>query len=112
MRRNSTAHARRRSRPASSGAAKSSRSGGPGLQDFFERHFQGWPETADTWSNDVVEELATLVQRLVCWSRRSDQELEYLQLKLDRSRLMECTEAWIRVVTPYGPGVLTFANSD
>jgi hypothetical protein len=34
------------------------------------------------------------------------------QLRLDRSRFNEITEAWVPVQTPHGPGVLCFENCD
>ncbi|WP_328753160.1 DUF6210 family protein [Streptomyces sp. NBC_00285] len=33
-------------------------------------------------------------------------------LLLDESRLAEADEAWVPVLTPDGPGVLTWENSD
>ena len=31
---------------------------------------------------------------------------------LDESRILEADEAWIPVITPHGPGVLVWPNSD
>ncbi|MGE0551659.1 MAG: DUF6210 family protein [Kofleriaceae bacterium] len=69
-------------------------------------------ETADTWSQPMVDELAGIVERVVFWFTMSDGESSRGLLALDRSRLGECMEAWVPVLTPVGPGMLTFDNSD
>ena len=79
-------------------------------QWFAARAPQG--ETADTWSESSIEGLAAIVARVVFWFTTVDGEDCRSRLSLDRSRISECMEAWIPVLTPAGPGVLTFNNSD
>ncbi|WP_264776155.1 DUF6210 family protein [Deinococcus aetherius] len=85
------------------------------LTNFFER-FQGWPPgVKEEWKSADAEELALLVEGIRVWRTYSDTEGRTDEphfLTLDRNRLAESTEAWVRVLTPYGPGVLVFPNSD
>ncbi|WP_245872740.1 DUF6210 family protein [Deinococcus planocerae] len=85
------------------------------LVAFFAR-FHGWPPgIQEKWKAADVEELAALVAGLRVWrtySNTEDRNDEPHFLVLDRERLAESTEAWVRVLTPYGPGVLIFPNSD
>jgi hypothetical protein len=85
------------------------------LVAFFAR-FQGWPPgIKEDWNTEDVEELAALIATLYMWqtySATDGRNDEPHFLKLDRDRLAESTEAWGRVLTPYGPGVLVFPNSD
>ncbi|MEF2276812.1 DUF6210 family protein [Deinococcus sp. YIM 134068] len=85
------------------------------LVNFFGR-FQGSPPgNLEEWKARDVEELAELVVGLRIWrtySNEDERNDEPHFLKLDRDRLAESTEAWVRVLTPYGPGVLVFPNSD
>ena len=63
----------------------------------------------------LLEELDALLQAIPRWKTYP------LAVELDdrreplhpgRDRLVELTEAWFPVHTPYGPGILVFANSD
>jgi hypothetical protein len=64
------------------------------------------------WTTDLIKSLSDLVSTIPCWHTVDDggDRREFLQL--DRDRIAECVEAWVPVLTPYGPGVLLFENSD
>jgi hypothetical protein len=82
------------------------------LVEFFSERFRNQGDTGDTWPQPYVEELAALIQRVVYWLTPAGGADSRMRLALHRSRLSECTEAWIPVITPEGPGILTFDNSD
>lgn len=69
-------------------------------------------ELGDTWPASFVTELAAIVERVVFWFTTPAGEETRGHISLDVARLHECMEAWVPVVTPIGPGVLTFNNSD
>ncbi|MCY1030791.1 DUF6210 family protein [Corallococcus sp. BB11-1] len=84
------------------------------LFDFFKKGFRGHPYMREVWTPSHFERLALLVSRVPMWhATHPDQVLgERLHLALDRERLDEVTEAWVPVLTPYGPGILVFENCD
>ena len=94
------------------------------LQAFFSQRFHGNPPVVeggagkradDGWTAADLEQFNRLLGQTVFWKTFADGggvDDERVFLQLDRSRLEELTEAWIPVSTPYGPGVLIFANSD
>ena len=96
------------STPIGSGAPDSK------LSAFFEASFQGWPPpSSEGWTEDRLHRLAELIGEVVCWrTTRSIKDDRRERLRLDTSRLHDCTEAWIPVVSPFGPGILVFDNSD
>ncbi len=56
--------------------------------------------------------LEQIVAEIVCWKSQQGGNEERSHLTLDRTRIDECVEAWIPVLTPYGRGILTLKNSD
>lgn len=82
------------------------------IADFFYRHFKNQGDSADTWPSKAVAELSTLIHSVAFWTTPKDAPHRRERLRLDHTRLEECTEAWIPIITPYGPGVLIFKNSD
>jgi hypothetical protein len=94
------------------------------LRAFFSQRFHGNPpvledgadkRTDGGWTAADLEQLNRLLEQVAFWKTSPDGggvDDERVFLRLDRSRLQELTEAWIPVSTPYGPGVLVFANSD
>jgi hypothetical protein len=95
--------------------------GGPSaarpLVDWFARTFGGNPPFHgspfwDQWTLERVDELAALVAAVPMWRIDRKEGDDRFFLALDRARLHELTEAWVPVRTPYGPGVLVFANCD
>jgi len=88
----------------------------PGIiYDWFWKHFEGTCMNAAQWNDDNIAELEKLIAGVSCWYLDPDGrsvlgDLEYL--KLDRERMDECVEAWIPVLSPYGPAILVLHNSD
>lgn len=80
---------------------------------WFQREFAGhsYPPVPE-WTQTRIDHLSNLVCQIPCWhtSREGNDRREMLQL--DKSRIDECTEAWVPVITPFGPGILLFANCD
>ncbi|MCY1042984.1 DUF6210 family protein [Corallococcus sp. bb12-1] len=80
---------------------------------FFAKEFGGNPYVREDWSAWRFEHLAALVSRVPMWrTQLHENSDERLHLALDRERLDEVTEAWVPVLTPYGPGILVFDNCD
>jgi hypothetical protein len=68
---------------------------------------------AAEWGIAKIAQLRELVAQVVCWYSEEDgSDEDRLFLALDEERLMECTEAWVPVKTPYGAGFLLFPNCD
>jgi hypothetical protein len=94
------------------------------LRAFISQRFRGNPSIVkggaderadDGWTAADLEQLNVLLGHIALWKtfpEGAGVDDERALLRLDRSRLDELTEAWIPVSTPYGPGVLVFANSD
>lgn len=61
---------------------------------------------------EAIQNLADAVAKLECWLSSKTHGDTCHQLSLDASRIEDCVEAWIPVITPYGPGILISANSD
>ncbi len=89
--------------------------GGPelsaSLSSWFVTRWRGNGNAID-WTIDLLESLAELVSTIPCWQTVDDGEDQREFLQLDKDRIAECVEAWVPVLTPYGPGVLLFENSD
>ena len=85
------------------------------VYDWFWSTFRGNCYTTSfggPWTPDRTATLASLVGEIPCWRTNASVEDKREYLQLDESRMHECVEAWIPVVTPYGTGILTLANSD
>jgi hypothetical protein len=84
------------------------------LADWFWTTFKGhsYDQPATDWNAERIEELRALVAAVYCWHTSEDGADEPYPLSLDQDRLDECTEAWVPVESPYGPGILLFENSD
>jgi hypothetical protein len=55
----------------------------------------------------LTEELSRVVAQIPCWSARQP-----APLALDHQRLSSGCEAWVPVLSAFGPGWLTWTNSD
>ncbi|MEY4180616.1 MAG: hypothetical protein RLY70_4190 [Planctomycetota bacterium] len=91
--------------------------GGPSaakkVYQWFWKRFAGHCSTGEVeWREELIAELATLIATIPCWLTRSNGKDERHKLELNVARIDECVEAWIPVLTPYGPGILTLDNSD
>ncbi|MGA5819691.1 DUF6210 family protein [Kitasatospora sp. NPDC094028] len=79
---------------------------GPDPRDGLRELFEG-PRGAD----DRHGRLRALVAGVVYWACDGQAE-EPHGLRVDESRAGEIDEAWVPVLTPDGPGVLVWPNSD
>lgn len=71
--------------------------------------------TGREWSTRVLDLLRIAVAEFAAYDssdRAASDQLWPVPLALDESRLGEVDEAWVPVVTPDGPGVLVWENSD
>jgi hypothetical protein len=85
------------------------------IYEWFWEQFQGSCMNAAGWNDKLVTELEKLIAKVSCWylDPKGQSRLGNLQyLKLDRARMNECVEAWIPVLSPYGPAILVLNNSD
>lgn len=93
------------------------------LREFFEVTLgaQGttthdWPEVRYEWPQDQLDLLRRAVGRIL-WLADDDPAPPWqlagpVPLVLDESRIEQFDEAWLPVLTPDGPGVLWWCNSD
>lgn len=58
-----------------------------------------------------LADLIEVVGSIPYWSREGDDDRR-THLELDQSRLSELLEAWVPVLTPDGPAILTWPNCD
>ncbi len=79
------------------------------IQQWFRSRFgeSCWCDGRLAASVDLVEELARVVAEIPCWFMGGP-----VTLSLDRERLIEGCEAWVPVRSGFGPGWLTWTNSD
>jgi hypothetical protein len=85
------------------------------IYDWFWATFKGHcykSERGTRWTQETITQLQSLVSEVFCWHSTGDGEDQPHQLQLDVERIDECIEAWIPVLTQYGPGILTLENSD
>lgn len=84
------------------------------LSRFFKDEFKGYsfPPHAH-WTADRKAKLSDLISEIPCWltSEKNDNDRRDF-LMLNEMWFDECTEGWVPVHTPYGPGVLVFKNCD
>lgn len=81
------------------------------LREIFVGELKGQGARRLDWPADRLDRLRAAVAFHVYGSANRD-DLFPLPLVLDESRLSEVDEAWVPVVTPDGPGVLVWENSD
>lgn len=82
------------------------------LRELFESELGGtglWAPRHDR--EDVARRVESRLAQVTYWSREGDQDVAG-SLALDPGRLDELDEAWVPVMTPTGPGVLVWRNSD
>ncbi|MEV7119668.1 DUF6210 family protein [Kitasatospora griseola] len=82
------------------------------LQEIFVGELKGQGSRRLDWPAELLDRLRAAVADFgVYGSGRHDDALP-TWLALDESRLSEVDEAWVPVLTPHGPGVLVWENSD
>ncbi|MFD5463943.1 DUF6210 family protein [Kitasatospora sp. NPDC127059] len=81
------------------------------LRQLFEEEFAGAGTWNYSWPDDERARLCGIIESIPYWA--SDGHTEDLHvLRLDESRIRDADESWVPVITPDGPGVLLWANSD
>ncbi|MFJ4983648.1 DUF6210 family protein [Streptomyces sp. NPDC088732] len=81
------------------------------LKAIFVGELKGRGSRRLDWPADLLGRLRAAVAFFVRGSANRD-DLFPTPLVLDESRLSEADEAWVPVLTPDGPGVLVWENSD
>ncbi|MER7579655.1 DUF6210 family protein [Kitasatospora sp. NPDC097691] len=81
------------------------------LRELFEKHFRGAGTWNHVWPDDERERLRDLIGAVRYWACDGTTEKPH-PLRLDESRIGDADEAWVPVITPDGPGVLVWLNSD
>ena len=89
--------------------------GGPRATESFKRFF--WRAykrynsiPVSEWDEEYVADLETIVERVPVFGPGSDTgERDFL--RLNRRQLTDSVEAWLHVISPYGPAILTWPNS-
>ncbi|MFJ5924763.1 DUF6210 family protein [Kitasatospora sp. NPDC092948] len=81
------------------------------LKDIFVGELKGQGSRRFDWPADLLDRLRAAVGYYVYGSANRE-ALFPVPLVLDESRLAEVDEAWVPVVTPDGPGILVWENSD
>ena len=82
--------------------------------DWFWAKFRGhcYPSGVRL-STEQISELHNMIGEVPCWlTTRDNEQTERGFLELDVSRIDDCVEAWIPVLSPLGAGILTLDNSD
>jgi uncharacterized protein DUF6210 len=82
------------------------------LKEIFVGELRGWGTRGLTWPVELLDRLRTAVASFAVYACDRHDDLYPTPLVLDESRLDEVAEAWLPVVTPDGPGVLVWENSD
>ncbi|RYD37716.1 MAG: hypothetical protein EOP86_02800 [Verrucomicrobiaceae bacterium] len=82
------------------------------LYDWFQSEFEGSCMNSSVWTPDRTAMLESLISHIACGHVNSDGVDFRHMLQLDRERMQECVEAWIPVLSPYGPGLVVLNNSD
>ncbi|MEV4256485.1 DUF6210 family protein [Spirillospora sp. NPDC049652] len=81
------------------------------LRDLFEKDFRGAGTCGFAWPENELGRLRQIVESIRYWACDGNSEKPH-NLRLDESRIREADEAWVPVITPDGPGVLVWFNSD
>ncbi|MFJ4847177.1 MULTISPECIES: DUF6210 family protein [unclassified Streptomyces] len=81
------------------------------LRELFETDYRGAGTWDYAWPDGERDRLGEIVGAVVYWACDGTAE-EPHPLRLDESRIREADEAWVPVITPDGPGVLVWFNSD
>lgn len=84
------------------------------LQELFVRQLRGAGIRGGgvEVSGQLLTRVRAAVSRIRYWSGSQDDQHTPMPLQLDDSRVAELDEAWVPVLTPDGPGVLVWSNSD
>ena len=81
------------------------------LRELFEGHFSGAGTWNYQWRDEELNSLRSAVQGICYWACDGLTETPHV-LQLDEQQMRNADEAWIPVLTPDGPGILVWFNSD
>jgi hypothetical protein len=81
------------------------------LRELFEKDFRGAGTWNHVWPDDERDRLRGIIGAIRYWACDGSTE-EPHGLRLDENRTREIDESWVPVITPDGPGVLVWCNSD
>ncbi|MGW0504358.1 DUF6210 family protein [Micromonospora sp. NPDC003241] len=81
------------------------------LRQLFEKDFRGAGTGNYSWPDEERNRLRQIIGGISYWACDGHSEKPHA-LRLDESRIREADEAWLPVITPDGPGVLVWLNSD
>ncbi|MFJ8622767.1 DUF6210 family protein [Kitasatospora sp. NPDC093550] len=82
------------------------------LNELFVGELRGWGHRGRVWPPESLARLRCAVGELGVYPSGRHDEPCPTWLVLDESRLADLAEAWVPVLTPHGPGVLVWENSD
>lgn len=89
---------------------------GAGLDEelalIFAEELRGHGYRPVAWSPSLLDRLRAAVADVAVYGAQNRDALYPTPLVLDERRVDETEEAWVRVLTPDGPGVLVWQNSD
>lgn len=83
-----------------------------GLNDLFVGALRSCGSRRLDWPPNLLDRLRREVADLHIWGSANQDDVSPTPLALDESRLTETDEAWVPVLTPDGPGILVWQNSD
>ncbi|HEX5594727.1 MAG TPA: DUF6210 family protein [Micromonosporaceae bacterium] len=81
------------------------------LRQLFEKDFRGAGTWNYSWPDEERDQLRQIIGGISYWACDGHSEAPH-PLRLDESRISEADEAWVPVISPDGPGVLVWFNSD
>ncbi|WP_328921373.1 DUF6210 family protein [Streptomyces sp. NBC_00208] len=82
------------------------------LKQIFVGELRGWGMRGQQWPVELLDRLRAAVGSFAVYGSGRHDELHPTALILDESRLAEAAEAWIPVLSPDGPSILVWENSD
>ncbi|KDN86975.1 DUF6210 family protein [Kitasatospora cheerisanensis] len=82
------------------------------LQEIFVGELKGCGSRRLDWPPALLDRLRMAVDQYGVYGSGRHEDTFPTPLVLDESRLSEVDEAWVPVLTPDGPGVLVWENSD
>jgi hypothetical protein len=100
--------------PVSTDLTRTKQEGLAQLVNFFKAYQRFMNDTQSSqWPETLLEELELIIEAIRDWESKKETEIDVPHtLLFDKTRLSEIAEAWVPVHTVYGPGILTWHNSD
>jgi hypothetical protein len=81
------------------------------LRELFEAHFRGAGTWNYQWGDEEAGSLRKAIEGIRYWAGDALSAMPH-PLQLDEQQLSDADEAWVPVLTPDGPGILVWFNSD